>query len=129
MTEISSARIDRWLWAVRICKTRSLASDMCKRQRVFIDGQLTKPSRLVRVGQTVGIKKDGITWEYRVLQCIVNRVGAKIAAECKEDITSEDEKKKLAVVRSSWTPLREKGAGRPTKKDRRAIDRLNDSFE
>lgn len=124
--EIDSVRIDRWLWAVRICKTRSIATDLCKRQRVSVDGQDVKPSREVRVGQTVILKRDSISWQYKVLKCITNRVGAKLAIECKEDLTPQEEIDKLKMIKSGWTPRRAKGEGRPTKKERRALDTLFD---
>lgn len=121
---LDSVRIDKWLWAVRICKTRQVAMDLCKRQRVSVDGQFVKPSRDVREGQMVAVKRDGIQFQYRVLHCIDKRVGAKLADQCKEDITPEEEKIKLQQVYGGWTPRREKGEGRPTKKDRRAMDKF-----
>jgi ribosome-associated heat shock protein Hsp15 len=117
-------RIDKWLWAVRICKTRLLATDLCKRQRVTIDGQAVKPSRMVLMGQVIVVRKEGFSWQYRVLQCIDKRVGARSAKECCEDITPQEEKDRFALVKSSWIPRRAKGEGRPTKKERRAVDRL-----
>ena len=75
--ELHSIRIDRWLWAVRICKTRVIATDLCKRSRVSIDQQKIKPSREVKTGQLVSVKRDGIIYQYRVLKCIEKRVGAK----------------------------------------------------
>lgn len=119
-------RLDKWLWAVRICKTRAAATDLCKRQRVSVDGQAAKPSREVRAGQLITVKRDGIDWQYKVLQCIDKRVGAKIAAECRADLTPQEDLQRLKEVKSGWTPRREKGEGRPTKKDRRAIDKLHD---
>lgn len=124
--DLESIRIDRWLWAVRICKTRVIAADLCKRQRVTIDGQYVKSSRDVKVGQIIFVKKDGIEWQYKVLKCIGDRVGAQLAKECREDLTPQEDLDRLDEVQSSWTPHRDKGAGRPTKKDRRAIDRANE---
>ena len=121
-----SVRIDRWLWAVRICKTRPVAATYCKRQRVSIDGQHVKPSREVRLGQTIALKRDGITWQYKVLKCITSRVGAKLAVACVENLTEAEEIDKLKVVKAGWTPRRGKGEGRPTKKERRALDALHD---
>jgi len=122
---LESVRIDRWLWSVRIVKTRSIATDLCKRQKVKVDDQNVKASRDVRVGQLVSVKKDGIVFQYRVLKCIEKRVGAKIAIECKSDETPEEEILKMKMIKGGWTPRRDKGAGRPTKKDRRAIDKLH----
>ena len=126
LKNLESIRLDRWLWAVRICKTRPKAHDLCKRQRVSIDGQHAKPSRDIRVGQIVTLKREGIQWRYKVLKCIGNRVGAKVAVECKEDLTSQEELDKLKMVRSAWTPVRDKGSGRPTKKERRALEKYID---
>jgi ribosome-associated heat shock protein Hsp15 len=124
ITAPSDVRIDKWLWAVRICKTRLIATDLCKRQRVSIDGQEVKPSRVVLAGQVVLVRREGFTWQYRVLQCIDKRVGAKAVKESCEDITPQDEKDRFALVKSAWVPRRAQGEGRPTKKDRRAVDRL-----
>lgn len=117
-------RIDRWLWAVRICKTRSLATDLCKRQRVTIDGLKAKPSREVRVGQLIEVKREGITRQYRVLKLIEKRVGAKAAAECVIDETPQEAIDKIKTVKGARPPQRDKGAGRPTKKERRKIDKF-----
>lgn len=124
--ETNKVRLDKWLWAVRICKTRAVATDLCKRQRVSVNGQQAKPSREVHVDQLITVKRDGIEWQYKVLKCIDKRVGAKVAAECKEDLTDPEALKQLKEVKSGWTPRRPKGEGRPTKKDRRAIDKLHD---
>jgi len=124
--KLESVRIDRWLWAVRICKTRSAATDLCKRQRVSINGQKVKPSREVRFGQLVSVKREGISQQYRVLKCIEKRVGAKVAVDCMKDETSQEEILKMKTIKGVWTPSRDKGAGRPTKKERRAIDKLYD---
>ena len=123
-TSSNPVRIDKWLWAARICKTREIAADLCKGHKVSIDGQPVKPSRDVREGQVITIRKDGIDWQYRVLKCIEKRVGAPLAAECREDLTSEDELNKLRVIKGGLLPRRPKGEGRPTKKDRRSLDRL-----
>lgn len=121
---LDAVRIDKWLWAVRICKTRKDAMDLCKRQRVLVEGQVVKPSREVRPGQTVVLKRDGVDWTYEILQCIEKRVGAKLAVLCKNDVTPEDQLEKRALAKASWVPRRPKGMGRPTKKDRRDMDRV-----
>ncbi len=122
--ELDKVRIDKWLWAVRICKTRADATELCKRGRVLIDGQNVKPSREISVGQVILVKRDGLEWEYGVLRCIDKRVGAKIAVTCREDRTDPQKVQQLREIKSGWTPRREKGTGRPTKKDRRALDKL-----
>ena len=125
-TSTINVRIDKWLWAVRICKTRPIATELCQRQRVSIDDQPVKPSRHVLTGQVIVVRKEGLSWQYRVLKVIDKRVGAEIAKECCADITPQEDKDRLALAKSSWVPRREKGEGRPTKKDRRAIDRLRE---
>ncbi|MCD4779272.1 MAG: RNA-binding S4 domain-containing protein [Candidatus Omnitrophica bacterium] len=121
---LQSVRIDKWLWAVRVCKTRKGAGDLCQRGKVFLDQQLAKPSREVKPGQVVGVNREGIHWVYRVLQCVDKRVGAVVAATCMEDLTPESEKERLRMIKGSWTPRRPKGMGRPTKKDRRTLDKF-----
>ncbi len=121
---LESVRVDKWLWSVRICKTRVLSTDLCKRQKVSIDGQNVKPSREVTIGQVITIRREGIYWTYKVLKGIDKRVGAKIALECYENLTSKEELDKLKSIKSGWVPQRDLGAGRPTKKERREIDRL-----
>jgi len=119
---LEKVRLDKWLWAVRICKTRAAAADMCKRQRVSVDGQKAKPSREVAPGQVITVRRDGIDWIYKVIKPIEKRVGAGIAKECREDLTPEEDLERLKSVRKVWVPRRPKGAGRPTKKDRRDMD-------
>lgn len=124
--DLSAVRIDKWLWAVRICKTRIMAADLCQRHKVSIDKQWVKPSREVRPGQIVYVRKDNIEWQFQVLKCIEKRVGAQLASQCRLDLTPKEEMDKLNMMKRSWTPRRAKGTGRPTKKDRRALDRLLD---
>ncbi|MBF0122238.1 MAG: RNA-binding S4 domain-containing protein [Candidatus Omnitrophica bacterium] len=119
-----SVRIDKWLWSVRICKTRLIATELCKRHKVILDGQPVKPSRNVNVGQEIIVRKEGISWHYRVLNCIDKRVGASVAKECCEDITPQEERNKLALIKGGWVPRRAKGEGRPTKKERRDMERV-----
>lgn len=89
-----------------------------------MDEQKVKSSREVRVGQLVTVRRDGINRKFEVLQCIEKRVGAKIAKECCRDVTPQEELDKLNNIKGVWMPRRPKGAGRPTKKERRTIDRL-----
>ncbi len=121
--ELEKVRLDKWLWAVRIFKTRALAMHMCKNGRISIGGQRVKSSRMVTAGDRVYVSKDGITYEYEVLKCIDKRVGAKEADLCKKDLTSQSELDKLQMIKSVYVPRRPKGMGRPTKKDRRDMDR------
>jgi len=118
----SEARIDKWLWAARIYKTRTLASDACKNGRITITGALAKPSRTVKVGDQVGVKKSPITYSFRVLQTIEKRVGAKLLPEVFENVTPPEQYELLEMNRISGFVDRARGTGRPTKKDRRALD-------
>ena len=116
-----SVRIDKWLWAVRVFKTRSLASKCCLHGHVTILGQAVKPSRSVRVNDVIAVKKDQMTRTFKVLQTIEQRVGAPAAKECVEDQTPAAEFEK---PREKYIPafVRPKGAGRPTKKERRQME-------
>lgn len=118
----SEARIDKWLWAARIFKTRTIASDACKNGRVQINGVQVKPSRSVKAGDTVSVKKPPVTYSYKVLQCIENRVGAKLVPEILENVTDPKQYELLEMSRISGFIDRARGTGRPTKKERRALD-------
>jgi ribosome-associated heat shock protein Hsp15 len=116
-----SVRIDKWLWAVRVFKTRSLASKSCLQGHVRILEQTVKPSRAVRVNDVIVVKKDQMTRTFKVLQAIEQRVGAPAAKDCVEDQTPAAEFEK---PREKYFPtfVRPKGAGRPTKKERRQME-------
>ena len=116
------ARIDKWLWAARIFKTRSLAADACKSGRITLNGAQVKPSRTVKEGDEVGVKKSPVTYTFRVKQAIEKRVGAKLLPDILEDITTPEQYEILEMQRISGFVGRAKGTGRPTKKDRRALD-------
>lgn len=116
------ARIDKWLWAARIFKTRSLAADACKSGRITLNGAQVKPSRTVKEGDEVGVKKSPVTYTFRVKQTIEKRVGAKLLPDILEDITTPEQYEILEMQRISGFVGRAKGTGRPTKKDRRALD-------
>ena len=119
-------RLDKWLWAARIYKTRTLAADACKNNRITINGAAVKPSRSVKVGDEVGVKKSPITYTFRVLQAIEKRVGAKLLPEILENITAPEQYELLEMSRISGFIDRARGTGRPTKKDRRALDDFAD---
>ena len=123
-TKEGDLRIDKWLWAVRIFKTRSMASNACKKGRVLIDDQQVNPSHTVRVGSIVTVKKRPVFYKYRVLGLLAKRQSAKIAREYLEDITPENEMKKLEVQKQVIQEHRPKGQGRPTKKERRELDKF-----
>lgn len=117
-----TARIDKWLWAARIFKTRSIASDACKNGRVTIGGVNMKPSRSVKVGDVVSVKKPPITYSFKVLRTIEQRVGAKLLPEIYENVTDPKQYELLEMSRISGFVDRARGTGRPTKKERRALD-------
>lgn len=123
---MSEARIDKWLWAARIYKTRTLASDACKNGRITINGAQAKPSRSVKPGDEVGVKKSPITYTFRVKQAIEKRVGAKLVPDVLENITTPEQYELLEMSRISGFIDRQRGTGRPTKKERRALDDFSD---
>lgn len=116
------ARIDKWLWAARIFKTRSIAVDACKNGRVTINGVNVKPSHIVKPGETVDVRKPPITYSFRILKPIEMRVGAKLLPEIYENVTPPEQYELLEMNRISGFVDRARGTGRPTKKDRRAMD-------
>ena len=116
------ARIDKWLWASRIFKTRSIAADACKNGRVTINGVNVKPSHMVKVGETVSVRKPPVTYSFRILKTIEMRVGAKLLPEIYENVTPQDQYDLLEMNRISGFVDRARGTGCPTKKDRRALD-------
>ena len=110
-------RIDKWLWATRIFKTRSIATEACKKGRVAIDGVTVKPSRTVKVGETVSVRKPPVTYTFEVIGLTEARVGAKLVPNFLKNLTTKDQYELLEMVRISGFVNRQKGLGRPTKKD------------
>lgn len=129
MEEEKEIRIDKFLWAIRIYKTRSIASGECRKGRILINNIQVKPSRAVNAGETITVRKLPVTYTYRIIEPIGNRISAKLVSRYAEDITPDDEKSKLEMRQSIPGVYRQKGTGRPTKKDRRLIDRLNEGFD
>ena len=123
-------RIDKWLWAVRIYKTRSIAAEACKKGHISIGDRTAKPAHNIRVGDIVNVKKAPITYSFRVLKCAENRVGAKLVPELMENITSQEQYEILEMSRMSGFVDRARGTGRPTKKERRDLDEFlsDDNF-
>jgi len=119
-------RIDKYLWSVRVYATRSLATEECKKGRITIGGVAVKPSRVVKVGETILVRKNPVTHTYRVIELLGKRVGAKLVFLYLEDLTTEEELRKLDVNYSGSLFTRDRGAGRPTKKDRREIGRVTE---
>ena len=119
---MSEVRIDKFLWAMRIYKTRSNAADACKNGRITMNGVQLKPSRTFHVGDTFSVRKGPITYTYRILQLCQNRLGAKLVPEYLRDITSPAQLELLELARLAGQSGRDRGTGRPTKKDRRDIE-------
>lgn len=117
-------RVDKYLWAMRIYKTRSIATDACKCGRVKMNGVEIKPSRAFHVGDVFTVRKGPITYMYRILQLASNRLGAKMVPEYLQDITPKEQLELLELARYATQSGRDRGTGRPTKKDRRDIEQF-----
>lgn len=117
-------RVDKYLWAMRIYKTRSIATDACKCGRVKMNGVEIKPSRAFHVGDVFTVRKGPITYTYRILQLASNRLGAKMVPEYLQDITPKEQLELLELARYAAQSGRDRGTGRPTKKDRRDIEQF-----
>lgn len=120
--EVSEVRIDKWMWAVRLFKTRSLAADACKKGKVQMSGTNVKASRNVKVGDVIQIKRPPIVYSFKVLALSENRMGAKLVPDFMENVTSADQLELLEMSRYSAFGVRDRGTGRPTKKDRRDLE-------
>lgn len=118
----TEARIDKWLWAARIFKTRTIAAAACKKGQISMHGSPLKASRMVKAGDVVDVRKPPVTFSFRVLQPIEKRVGAKLLPEILENVTSPEQYEILEMSKISGFANRAKGTGRPTKKDRRTLD-------
>lgn len=116
------ARIDKWMWAARIFKTRTIAAEACKKGRIYINGAQAKPARMIKPGDTIQVKKPPITYSFKVIQAIEKRVGAKLVPEIMKNVTTPDQYELLEMSKISGFVNRAKGTGRPTKKDRRDLD-------
>ncbi|MBE0674318.1 MAG: RNA-binding S4 domain-containing protein [Bacteroidales bacterium] len=129
-TGTDNIRIDKFLWAVRLFKTRSSASEACRKGKVFVNDIQVKPSRNVIPGDTITLRKMPVVYTYKVIEPIENRVSAKIVARFIDDLTPEEEKNKLLATRMPGAfGARERGTGRPTKKERRIIDNMFDDLQ
>lgn len=126
MESLEKVRVDKWLWSVRIYKSRTLATDACKEGKVKINGTTVKASNAVQIGEVIEVRKDGFQLQFKVVALIEKRVGAPIAQQCYENLTPEEELNKYNAwyVGKAVPERREKGSGRPTKKERREIDRF-----
>ena len=115
---MNEVRIDKWMWATRIFKTRTIAAEACKKGRIMIGGVTIKPSRMIKVGDVIQVRKPPITFSFKVIGLIENRVGAKLVPNYLENVTTPDQYEILEMNRISGFVNRAKGLGRPTKKDR-----------
>ena len=118
-------RIDKWLWATRIFKTRTIALEECKKNRVMVNEVPAKPSRMIRIGDIISVRKPPITYSFKVVGLTSNRVGAKLVPEYWENITPPEQYEILNLQKISGFIDREKGTGRPTKKERRDLDEFS----
>ena len=123
---MSEARIDKWLWAARIFKTRTIAAEACKKGRISINGAQVKPSRMVKAGEIIQVRKPPVTYSFKVLQTIEKRVGAKLLPEIMENVTTPDQYELLEMNRISGFVDRARGTGRPTKKDRKKKEKFTE---
>ena len=124
MGQVAKIRIDKWLWAVRIFKTRAISTEACNSGKVKIDGKSIKPSRAIKLNEIITVQKGIIKFVYEVSGLIEKRVSAKIASKNVNDLTSTEEKFKMKAASAQPVTMRDKGMGRPTKKDRRNIEKL-----
>jgi ribosome-associated heat shock protein Hsp15 len=124
--EDHTIRIDKFLWSVRVYATRSIATEECKKGRVTIGGIAVKPARVVKAGEVILVRKNPVTYSYRIIELLGKRVGAKLVPSYVQDITPAEELQKLDVNNGGALFTRDRGAGRPTKKDRRDIGRVTD---
>lgn len=125
---MAEVRVDKWLWAVRVFKTRSVATDAVKKGRVTVNDVLVKPSRTVKPGDVVKVRKPPVTYSFRVIQCVQNRLGAKLVPEYMENITPKSEMDLLEVVKISGFVDRRKGLGRPTKREGRDLEQFTSNL-
>ena len=126
---MAEERVDKYLFAMRIYKTRSIAADACKSGRVKMDGVELKPSRTFHVGDVFTVRKGPVTYSYKVLALSGNRLGAKLVPESLQDITPPEQLEILELARLAAQSGRDRGTGRPTKKDRRDIETFISDFD
>ncbi|MDR0733865.1 MAG: RNA-binding S4 domain-containing protein [Dysgonamonadaceae bacterium] len=118
-------RIDKWLWAVRIFKTRTVAIEACKKNRITVNNAPAKPSRMIRIDDVISVHKPPVTYSFKVLGLTANRIGAKLVPEYMENVTSPEQYEILNLQKISGFIDRAKGTGRPTKKERRDLDEFS----
>ena len=126
---MDDCRIDKYLWAIRVFKTRSDATEACKGGRVKVGNANAKPSRAVSAGDVIQVRKGAVMFTYKVIRPVDNRVGAKLVPDFAENLTPESEMQKLRAPVETFFISRDRGAGRPTKKDRREIEQMWDAID
>ena len=119
---MNEVRIDKWMWATRIFKTRTIAVEACKKNRVMVNNSVIKPSRMIKVGDIIQVRKPPVTYSFKVLNLTANRIGAKLVPDYLENITPPEQYEILELNKISGFVDRVRGTGRPTKKDRRSLD-------
>ncbi len=119
---MEEVRIDKWMWATRIFKTRTIAVEACKKGRIMIQNVTVKPSRMIRVGEVIQVRKPPVTYSFKVLALTDKRMGAKLVQDFMENVTTPDQYEILELQKISGFVNRARGTGRPTKKDRRDLD-------
>lgn len=128
VADVGKVRLDKWLWAVRIYKTRSMAAAACRKGKIILDNMPVKPSGYVSIDKIINVKKPPVIFTYRIKKLPPKRLSAKLAKECFEDLTPQEEYDKLKVKELPEFGHRKRGDGRPTKKERRIIDKYNEPF-
>ena len=126
---MESVRADKYLWAIRVFKTRSEAADACNGGKVKLNGTNAKPSKAIKVGDVLDVRKGSAQFTYKVLALSESRMGAQLVPDYAENLTPESELEKLRAPRETIVLQRDRGTGRPTKKDRRQLDDLLDSLD
>ncbi len=126
---MDSVRLDKYLWAIRVFKTRSEAADACNGNKVRLNGVPAKPSKAVKAGDSIDVRRGSALFSYRVLQLTESRMGAALVGQYADNLTPESELEKLHAPRETVVLQRDRGSGRPTKKDRRQLDELMDNMD
>ncbi len=119
-------RVDKWLWAVRLFKTRTLAVEACKKGKIYIDNQCIKPSRHIKKGDVIQVKRNPVVFSFKVLQLSENRMNAKLVPDFMENVTTADQLELFELGKLNAKLGRERGTGRPTKKERRELDNFTE---
>ena len=126
---METVRIDKWLWAVRVFKTRTIAAEACKKGRVYVDNNSVKPARMVKIGDVVQVKKPPVTYSFKVIDISQKRMGAKLVSNFMENVTPSEEYEILEMNKLSGFVDRQRGTGRPTKKDRRDLEQFTENLD